>query len=278
MKYNIYYPLIPNMGDLLNKDMLESLFGISVTRANSSNFNILAIGSCLKFLLYSDNKITHLKQKIESHFNSHPIYVWGTGFASYNSGDDNEIRFTNYHILSLRGNLSKVRMEKIIGSDLDIPLGDGGLLADRWIGAAPTKKYRLGIIPHFREKDYPLLGEISKFYPDSTIIDLGEPPIEVVKKIASCELILSSSLHGLIISDSFHIPNMHISLFPFGERIRSDGFKFDDYYSSYGLKDSPINMDNRSEWPTMSYIHDSYQIDINDVERIKDQIYNVFPQ
>lgn len=30
MEYRINYPLIPNMGDLLNKDMLESLFQIEV--------------------------------------------------------------------------------------------------------------------------------------------------------------------------------------------------------------------------------------------------------
>lgn len=34
MEYRIYYPQIPNMGDLLNKDMLESLFQIKVQRVS----------------------------------------------------------------------------------------------------------------------------------------------------------------------------------------------------------------------------------------------------
>ena len=32
MVYKIMYPPIPNMGDLLNKDMLEELFNIKVVR------------------------------------------------------------------------------------------------------------------------------------------------------------------------------------------------------------------------------------------------------
>lgn len=278
MEYKIYYPQIPNMGDLLNKDMLESLFNISVIRSEKNDCNMLAIGSCLKYLLYSEKFIISIKERIKKMSSDFPFYVWGTGFANYNTQIDNGFKYNNVNILSLRGNLSKQRLEKVLDNDIDVPLGDGGLLAERWLGYMPEKKYRVGIIPHFREKDSSLLLDIKSCYPDSTIIDLGESPIDVVKKIASCETILSSSLHGLIVSDSFHIPNRHITLFPFGNRMRSDGFKFADYYSSYGIKDEPIDMNNKKRWPSYSEILNGYQIEFDVVEQKKQQIYSIFPR
>jgi hypothetical protein len=40
---------------------------------------------------------------------------------------------------------------------------------------------------------------------------------------------LSSSLHGIIFSDSYHIPNAHLEL---SAKVRGSGHKFDDYFES----------------------------------------------
>lgn len=276
MEYRISYPNIPNMGDLLNKDMLESLFDIEVQKTPFAESNMLAIGSSLRNLLLSSRIKSRFKQRIKRLVHFEPYYVWGTGFMYY---DDVYYGFKYNHIefLSLRGNLSKGKIEKILKKDLDIPLGDGGLLVDRWIGTTPAKKYRIGIIPHFKEVGSPLIQKLKELYDDSTIIDLGKKPIEVVKEIASCETILSSSLHGLIVADSFHIPNMHILLYPFGEKMLGDGFKFADYYSSYGLKDIPLDL-TTSKLPTIQSIIDDYRIVPSVVEKMKDEIYSVFPK
>lgn len=277
MEYRIYYPQIPNMGDLLNKDMLESLFQIKVQRVNFKQSNIIAIGSSLSRVLYTVNYKRKIKQRIIKLFNIDPFYIWGTGFMNYNAQEGNLIQSRNIKILSLRGNLSKSRVEKVLGKKLNIPTGDGGLLVDRWIGGNPSKKYRIGIIPHFKEMDSPIISEMKKKYSDSVIIDLGKKPIDVVKEIASCETILSSSLHGLIVADSFHIPNKHILLYPYGERMLGDGFKFADYYSSYGLKDTPLDV-STTNWPTIQSIIDDYCIEPSVVEKKKDEIFSVFPR
>ena len=282
MEYRICYPQIPNMGDLLNKDMLEPLFHIKVQRVESNDSNLSAIGSSLLHglrsrALYSTNIKKRIKQGIIKAFNIDPFYVWGTGFMDYNTQEDNIIQLRNTKFLSLRGNLSKYRVERVLGKKLNIPTGDGGLLVDRWIGENPPKKYRLGIIPHYKEKDSPIVSEMKNKYSDSVIIDLGKKPIDVVKEIASCETILSSSLHGLIVADSFHIPNKHILLYPYGERMRGDGFKFADYYSSYGLKDNYLDA-NTANWPTIQSIIEDYCIEPSVVEKKKDEIFSVFPR
>jgi hypothetical protein len=277
MEYKIWYPQIPNMGDLLNKDMLESLFHIKIQRVKRNESNISAIGSSLSHTLYSVNFKNRIKQRIRKIFNNDPFYIWGTGFMNYNTQEDNKFKYRNVKVLSLRGNLSKNRVERIIGNNLNIPTGDGGLLADRWLGENLPKKYRIGIIPHYKEKDSPIVSEMKKKYSDSVIIDLGKKPIDVVKEIASCETILSSSLHGLIVADSFHIPNKHILLYPYGERMKGDGFKFADYYSSYGLQDTPLDV-TTTNWPTIKSIIEDYCIEPSVVEKKKDEIFSVFPK
>jgi hypothetical protein len=53
-----------------------------------------------------------------------------------------------------------------------------------------------------------------------------------------------------------------------------DGFKFADYYSSYGLKDNPIDV-TTTTWPTIQSIIDDYCIEPSVVEKKKDEIYDV---
>ena len=275
MEYRISYPTVSNMGDLLNKDMLEAVFGINVKKASTNNCNMVAIGSHLNSLLNSPGLKISPKQKIIRRFKK--VYVWGTGFINYSSFDA-PFSFHNVEILSLRGKLTLSRVEKILGRSLDIPLGDGGLLASKWIGYGQEKKHRVGIIPHYKEKDSPLLREMLDFYDDSFLVDLGKEPIDVVREIASCEVVLSSSLHGLIIADSFHIPNAHILLYPFGEKMLGDGYKFSDYYSAFDLLDKPVDCSDRRKWPLVTDIIDSYAVDRSRVELAKSQIYEVFPR
>lgn len=278
MKYNIFYKNIPNMGDLLNKVMLESLFDIKVNLSNINHCNLIAIGSGLKNTFCYGDTIHKLRQKAWNYFKPNPLYVWGTGFMNYREGENAQFRFRNMKFLALRGNLTKQKVEKILGKEIDVTLGDGGLLAERWIGNNIIKKYSVGIIPHFREQDSPLLGGLRNAYSDSIIINLRNDPTEVVKQIASCEVIMSSSLHGLIVSDSFHIPNVHIKLYDYGERMYGDGYKFEDYYSSFSKKDEPILISEKKRWPKVTDIKEMYQIEESLVEQKKDALYRVFPK
>ena len=88
----------------------------------------------------------------------------------------------------------------------------------------------------------------------------------------SCETIASSSLHGLIAADSFHIPNLWIKL---SNRIIGNDFKYHDYYSSYGLEQSFVDLtQNNINLISKNFITDKYKIDSDLIEKNKQSIKN----
>ncbi len=52
----------------------------------------------------------------------------------------------------------------------------------------------------------------------------------LVDDILSCEVILSSSLHGIIFSHAYGVPAYHVQ---FTDFFKNGNFKFADYYSSF---------------------------------------------
>ena len=95
-----------------------------------------------------------------------------------------------------------------------------------------SKKYSLGIIPHVVDLHHPVIEEIRENHADEIlIIDLAHYKkwTDVIDLICSCEKILSSSLHGIIVSDAYQIPNCWIEL---SGKISGGYFKYYDYASS----------------------------------------------
>lgn len=115
-------------------------------------------------------------------------------------------------------------------------LGDPGLLAANWYEGRvkPAKKYRLGVIPHFLDRANPVVSCLGRVG-GVKIIDVFWDVDEVLRVVQECEFIVSSSLHGLIVSDSFGVPNRRV-FFP--DRLIED-YKFSDYYSVFGIEEPP---------------------------------------
>ncbi len=270
-KIRVCYSDVNNMGDRLNKELLEHLFNCTVVQSSHYNADLIAIGSGLGTYLLDQSTIKKIKKKLLGII--YPkVYVWGTGFLDYNKNEEKFYK-KNMVFCSVRGNLTKNRVEKILGKKLNIPTGDGGLLSSYLLDAMPTKKYDLGIIPHFREKDDKIFDELLKKYPNSIIIDVQDSPINVTKKIAECKNIISSSLHGLIISDSLNIPNIHLVV---SDKLLGDGYKFDDYYSSYNIKHLFITKNDINNFH-INDIRKNYMIKKEDVEEKKKQLLECFP-
>ena len=159
------------------------------------------------------------------------------------------------------------------GAIVDIPTGDGGILADELLDTLPEKRYDVGIVPHVCDLNDPAVTDLLGRYENAKFINVKDDPIAVLTEIAQCRCILSSSLHGLIAADSFHIPNLHIV---FSDRPLGDGYKFDDYYSAYGVQHSPRDL-RVSAAPAIAEIRDGWRIRPEQVEEKKRQMRAAFP-
>jgi hypothetical protein len=128
-------------------------------------------------------------------------------------------------VLALRGALT------LRGSGArGIPaLGDPGLLVSLLPGISAGNGHGIGLVAHYSDH------ELKAHHPEARIIDVTRPPLEVIAAVASCERILSSSLHGIVIADAFGLPRRWETF----DRVQGRGFKFHDYSSALGLKIAP---------------------------------------
>lgn len=219
-----------NWGDDLNYYFLRELTGRPVVFYHNFKLakwlhlkNYLCIGTLLDAVNYTNAQTV----------------VWGSGV----SGQERTFVHPN-NILAVRGPKTKEFCDRY-GIDCPEVYGDPALLLPLVYKASPpalpnrvgaSKKYRLGIIPHVVDQKHPAIREIKeKYAKEILVIDLAhyEKWTDVIDQICSCERILSSSLHGLIISDAYQIPNCWIEL---TGNISGGHFKYYDYASSVNRK------------------------------------------
>lgn len=210
-----HYARVNNFGDLFNKDLVE-FFG----------YNLYYTGS------YKKSKVSLTGSILGAYPRNYEGFVLGSGFILERYRRENN----NWKVEMIRGPLSAKQCEAP-----PVHYADPGIIAREVYKeslAGINKKYRLGIVPH--AADYPIVNQM-EWPEDVMIINPQRPPRDVARDIYSCENIASSSLHGLIFSDSFGIPNIHIK---FGDRLIGGLYKFDDYYMGMDTTGEFLEFDN----------------------------------
>lgn len=264
-----YYITNPNMGDHLNVLILEKVFGYTPIRRTPINCELSGIGSGLGKFCYADKMWLRTAEFFTGKIWP-KTYVWGTGFMEYRA--DQPFFRKNMIFCATRGELSKKRVEKLIGCSLgDVPTCDGGILAAELLDEMPAKKYSVGIIPHIKEQTEKEFKDLKERFENSVIIDLLADPMDVIKQMAECEYIISSSLHGLIVADAFHIPNVHVKV---TNNMLGDGFKYDDYFSGYGIEHLKFRAE---EIKDTRFIKDHWIVPEDMIELKKNQMKECFP-
>lgn len=263
----VCYSIRKNLGNALNPIIIKQILGYEIEWADEYNCNTSGIGSGLRLFF----KSPHLLNNTSLTNNSvAPGQIWSAGFLTTPAKDIQPIR--NLYISSVRGELSKSILNSLYGDVWNIKTGDGGLLAGELLKPARYKKYSLGIIPHDRERGEMQYNIIQKNIPKSVIIDVRDSPLDVIKKISQCKCIISSSLHGLIVSDSLGVPNKWVRL---TNNLLGDGFKFHDYYSVYNIKADPLDINNLNK-VDLDGIIANYAIPYDMVNNKKQEIIDSF--
>ena len=213
-----------NAGDWFSPRICEELSGRPVVYAPPRRCDMVAVGSVLHRMTKS-----HPLHRLGFH---RSVHVWGTGSLRESDRLDG-----SHHVHAIRGQLTR---ERIAAAAADAPLGDPGLLAELLIDPPPVKRHALGLIPHMVDQNDPAVERFLERNPHVTRIDITWPVRDVLRTIAACERMLSSSLHGLVFADAFDVPN---AWFTVGDRVLCGRHKFDDYYSAFGLRLEPVHLD-----------------------------------
>jgi pyruvyltransferase len=200
-----------NFGDLLTPLLLKS-YGLNPFHQPPNRATVVSTGSILELV---------------------PTEYRGWVLGSRLTFDQ-EHPLRNATVLATRGDLTRRR----IHAPKNIVLGDPGLLADRLITGTPAKSLVLGIIPHYLDFDDSRIALLAQKHGTAVcVIDVRARPRSVLRHMAKCEFILSSSLHGLICADALGIPRAWTRL---SDKVKGKGFKFADYGSAIGDDMKPL--------------------------------------
>ena len=209
-----------NLGDDLNIPLIEGLTGkkvvISQTYPLVNVSKLLAIGSIIE------------------HFSSRHAIIWGSGAIR----GDIKIREHPGNVLAVRGKLTKQYLESQ-GVECPNVFGDPALLTPLIFNPQIEKKYEVGFIPHFIDYDLPHVKKFREEHPEILFIKFQDYGTwqDVISQICSCKRIVSSSLHGLILSDAYNIPNVWVR---FSNNIIGGEFKYRDYFSGVNREYVPV--------------------------------------
>ena len=199
-----------NVGDELSKVIVNRMAGYEFPTIYNAKYDhqLTAVGSWLHKA--RDNDV-----------------IWGTGLRNY-PGRDAQFNpnFSTLDVRAVRGPITRDFLRK---KNINVPLvyGDPVLLYPTLFPSpAPVKIYNVSLIPHLtHHRNYinnPMItsGTIH-------LIDACDNYQEVIKQIRQSRIVLSTSLHGLIIADAYNIPNKWIK-----QDLNEGHIKFHDYLYS----------------------------------------------
>lgn len=217
------FPCMRNFGDHLAPVIVSLLSGRPVSfLGKRGEGRLLSLGSILHFALAGD-------------------VVIGSGLAVSEQAK-RVSQATGLKVHAVRGPLTRAAL---IGQGVECPsvYGDPALLLPRLVENDVVKKHAVGLVPHYLHQRE-VAADYRKGRPDSAVklINATRPWDAVVREILACEVILSSSLHGLIVAEAYGIPAL---LWMRGAGVE---FKYRDYYDSTGREPLAVKYDGLGRW------------------------------
>ena len=101
---------------------------------------------------------------------------------------------------------------------------------------------------------------------------------EVIDKMLSCERIISTSLHGVIVAHSYKIPALWLK---YGDKLAGDDIKFYDYYESVGINYFSAKFFHYKSLDTINELFENYKEEalpkLNNIQNIQKGLINSCP-
>ncbi|MFM8926709.1 MAG: polysaccharide pyruvyl transferase family protein [Rhodoluna sp.] len=203
-----------NFGDDASELLIKRLTGFTPIQPETDQNKLLAIGSILHRAISGD-------------------VVWGSGLKGTDALDNHP--GGDIFVRAVRGPMTLDVLKKA-GWDIShiTELFDpGALLAHLWKNELTkhqleknSSKGKIRIVPHFRDE---LVFKRWNPHLHHHFVSADNHPLTVLKQMLGAELVISSSLHGIIFAESLGIPAIWID-----SPGKEAHFKYLDYYASTG--------------------------------------------
>ncbi len=181
MKLVYYKKSVPNFGDDLNAELWPKLEPSLFDEDNEEAF--VGIGTIIGMPMKS--------------FKTLNVFSSGAGNDPISRWKDYKVNFK-----AVRGPISAA----VLGLAPDVAASDGALLSPL-VWPAPEHAVRNDIImvPHWETLEHPGWAEVERLT-GFRIVDPRQSPGKVISDIYSARMVLTESLHGAIIADTYGIP------------------------------------------------------------------------
>lgn len=229
----------PNFGDDLTPWILPR-YGIVPQYREPRAARLIGIGSLLEF--------------VDEDYDG---AIWGAGLMN-----DRARPLPAASVLAVRGPLTAER----IGLEDEPPYGDPGILVARH-QRKPETDDRIAVVPHGHHRGHASLAQLVQAAGDGVrIVNVHQRAGAAVRQIATSRVVITTSLHGLITADAYHIPAVWTTLEP---PLGGGDFKFRDYEAAvtpgrtrYRPFDRPDSLED--------FAADAWAADADIVKRIGD--------
>jgi pyruvyltransferase len=236
---NVYYwkpPHTHNVGDLLSEVIVKSVHEfLGLPRANQTR-RMLAIGSVIDSTQCD-------------------IVVWGSGLHDARA----RVPGVRLDVRAVRGPETR---RVLLANNVHCPpvFGDPAVLLPLFYRPEKTALQAHTVIPHFSKEAAYLTGD-----PANTISTLTPNWRWFVSRVANSKLVISGSLHGIILAEAYGVPAIALT------DIDTDWFKYEDYYLSTG----------RRTFPRVDSVEEALRTtpaDLPDLKRMQDALLESFPK
>lgn len=214
----------PNFGDQISQRIVGAISRRKTAHAANTVAEFFAAGSILRGAILAWG------------FDNPPArqVIWGTGLKEPLKKDELALLDAfkgKADVVAVRGPKTAEHLGITVKA-----YGDPGILVDRFCQRQCCDG-KIGFVRHYAHDLSDEQRERLEGDPRFKIIEAGSPYTwRVVREIAKCRFVFSSSLHGLVVADSFGIDNQWVSS---GTALRRPEFKFQDYAKGVGRKMKP---------------------------------------
>lgn len=232
-----HYEVSTNFGDALSPTVVQMLSGktpVPLSRIPGwfvkDHYSV--VGSVLQFPASSRTE------------------VWGSGFIS----KDARFPIKPRSVHAVRGPLTRARC---LAQGIDCPevYGDPAVfLFDKIAASMPRRSpsFKVALVPHYADQSHPIIQALCE-RDDVKFINVRWPVEEIATALWDCQVVVSSSLHGLIFADALGIPSRWLGV---SDIVVRGGFKFQDYFQSIARSEAaPIGVDDLTVPRAMKEAH-----------------------